>query len=213
LLNFNLSVGVSDAFLKAYRKERDYELINPVDGRSVGRISARKIFDMIVESAWQTGDPGLIFLDTINRSYPTPHLGAIEATNPCGEIPLLPFESCNLGSINLSHMLHKGKNVIGIDWEKLRRVTKEAARFLDDVIEVSRYPIPEIERVTRGNRKIGLGVMGFAEMLIRLHIPYDSDEAVRTADRIMEVLSWEARKSSRVLARERGGPKLERQHL
>ena len=204
LRNFNLSVGASDVFMEAYREERDYELINPVHGRSAGRISARKIFDMIVESAWHTGDPGLIFLDTINRSNPTPHLGAIEATNPCGEIPLLPFESCNLGSINLSHMLRQEKNVAVIDWEKLRRVTKEAVRFLDDVIEVSRYPIPEIERVTRGNRKIGLGVMGFAEMLIRLHIPYDSDEAVKTADRIMEVLSQEAHKSSQELARERG---------
>lgn len=203
LRNFNLSVGVTDTFMDACREERDYELIYPGRSRSAGRISARQVLNSIVESAWHTGDPGLIFLDTINRSNPTPHIGAIEATNPCGEIPLLPYESCNLGSINLSHMLRLEREEAEIDWEKLRRTTREAVRFLDDVIEVSRYPVPEIERVTRGNRKIGLGVMGFAEMLIRLGIPYDSDQAVSTAGRIMKVLSQEADKTSQELAGER----------
>jgi ribonucleoside-diphosphate reductase alpha chain len=203
LRNFNLSVGATDAFMEACRAEADYELINPGQGRSAGRISARPVFNTIVESAWETGDPGLIFLDTINRSNPTPHVGVIEATNPCGEIPLLPYESCNLGSINLAHMLRRENGRWEIDWEKLRRVTREAVRFLDDVIEVSRYPVPEIERMTRGNRKIGLGVMGFAEMLIRLRIPYDSDEAVETAGRMMKVISQEADQTSQELARER----------
>ena len=204
LRNFNLSVGVTDAFMEACREETDYELINPVQGRSAGRISASQVFHEIVESAWETGDPGLIFLDTINRSNPTPHIGVIEATNPCGEIPLLPYESCNLGSINLAHMLHREGVEPEIDWEKLRQVTREGVRFLDDVIEVGRYPVPEIERMTRGNRKIGLGVMGFAEMLIRLRIPYDSDEAVSMAGRIMKFISQEADQTSEELAAERG---------
>ena len=203
LRNFNLSIGVTDAFMEAYQEGIDYGLINPGHGRSAGRIPAQQVFNTIVESAWCTGDPGLIFLDTINRSNPTPHVGAIEATNPCGEIPLLPYESCNLGSINLAHMLRRENGEAEIDWDKLRRVTREAVRFLDDVIEVSRYPVPEIEKMTRGNRKIGLGVMGFAEMLIRLAIPYDSDEAVGTAGRIMRFISQEADQTSQGLARER----------
>ncbi len=204
LQNFNISVGVTDTFMEAVRQDRDYELIHPRTGQSTGTLRARKVFNTIVESAWRTGDPGLLFLNTINRANPTPHLGSIEATNPCGEIPLLPYESCNLGSINLAHMVRQSDGRSSVDWEKLRATTRNATRFLDDVIEVSRYPIHEIEQMTRGNRKIGLGVMGFAEMLIHLGISYDSDEAVKVAEQIMRVIAEEAFKTSQELAEERG---------
>lgn len=203
LRNFNISVGVTDAFMKAVEADRSYDLLHPA-GRIAGSLRAREVFEAITEAAWLTGDPGLLFLDTINRSQPTPHLGEIEATNPCGEIPLLPFESCNLGSINLSHMLRSEDGDTVLDWEKLRRTASVATRFLDDVIEVSKYPVPEIEHMTRGNRKIGLGVMGFADMLIRLGISYDSDEAAKTAEQIMQAISDEARRTSEELAMERG---------
>ncbi|HEJ83081.1 MAG TPA: adenosylcobalamin-dependent ribonucleoside-diphosphate reductase, partial [Desulfobacteraceae bacterium] len=160
--NFNLSVAVTDAFMVAAREGRDYRLIDPASGQGVGTLGAKEVFDAIATTAWRTGDPGLIFLDAVNRTQPTPHLGAIEATNPCGEIPLLPYESCNLGSINLAHMLKREGEGEVIDWEKLRATVTQATRFLDDVIEVSRYPIAQTEKITRGNRKIGLGVMGFA---------------------------------------------------
>jgi len=204
LRNFNISVGVTDAFMEAVREDRRYDLVHPGSGRSTGRFRAKEVFEAITEAAWRTGDPGLVFLDTINRANPTPHLGSIEATNPCGEIPLLPFESCNLGSINLSHMLREVNGRRNLNWEKLRTTVREATRFLDDVIEVSKYPIPEIERMTRGNRKIGLGVMGFAEMLIGLGISYDSDEAVRTGEEVMEAIALEAMRTSEELASERG---------
>jgi len=203
LRNFNISVGVTDAFMNAVREDRSYELIHP-GGRPAGVLRARSVFDGITEAAWETGDPGLLFLDSINRSQPTPQLGEIEATNPCGEIPLLPFESCNLGSINLSHMLRESGGKTVIHWDKLRATVAVATRFLDDVIEVSRYPVPEIEEMTRGSRKIGLGVMGFAEMLIRLDKSYDSDEAVKIAERIMQVIAQEANQTSQQLAAERG---------
>jgi len=204
LQNFNISVAVTDAFMEAVRRDQEYELINPRTGRVVRRMSARSVFEEIVRAAWQTGDPGLLFLDAINRANPTPHLGAIEATNPCGEIPLLPYESCNLGSINLTHMLREREGRVEVDWEKLRATVRKAVRFLDDVIEVNRYPIPEIERRTRGNRKIGLGVMGFAELLIRLGIPYDSDEAAALAEQLMRTIAEEALATSAELAEERG---------
>lgn len=203
LRNFNISVGVTDTFMKAVKDDQKYDLIHPV-GRTVGSLRAKEVFEAITEAAWLTGDPGLLFLDTINRFQPTPHLGEIEATNPCGEIPLLPFESCNLGSLNLSHMLRSEDGKTVVDWDKLRNTAAMATRFLDDVIEVSRYPVPEIERMTRGNRKIGLGVMGFAEMLIRLDLSYDSDQAVQIAESIMDVIFMEAKKTSESLAEERG---------
>jgi ribonucleoside-diphosphate reductase alpha chain len=203
LRNFNISVGVTDAFMQAVQKNQSYDLIHPVTDKAVGTLRAKAVFDYIVEAAWKTGDPGLLFLDTINQGNPTPHLGRIEATNPCGEIPLLPYESCNLGSVNLAHMVRQGKGKATIDWGKLRTTVQQAARFLDDVIEVSKYPIPEIENITTGNRKIGLGVMGFAEMLIRLGISYDSDEAVKTAEKIMAVIARESFKTSQKLAEER----------
>jgi ribonucleoside-diphosphate reductase alpha chain len=203
LRNFNISVGVTDAFMKAVKDDQKYDLIHPA-GRIEGSLRAKEVFEAITEAAWLTGDPGLLFLDAINRFQPTPHLGEIEATNPCGEIPLLPFESCNLGSINLSHMLRSEDGRTVLDWDKLRTTAAVATRFLDDVIEVSKYPVLEIEQMTRGNRKIGLGVMGFAEMLIHLDLSYDSDEAVQFAEKIMHVISLEARKTSEELAEERG---------
>jgi ribonucleoside-diphosphate reductase alpha chain len=177
LRNFNLSVGITDAFMHALRAGESYVLTDPRRGRPAGQLAAREVFTAIVDAAWRTGDPGLLFLDRLNRRNPVPHLGTIEATNPCGEVPLLPFESCNLGSINLAHMLRDAGHGPEVDWERLQATARLAIRFLDDVIEVARYPVLEIERATRATRKIGLGVMGFAELLVRLGVSYDSDPA------------------------------------
>jgi ribonucleoside-diphosphate reductase alpha chain len=203
LQNFNLSVGATDDFMKAVKEDGVVSLAHP-HSRLKGSLRARALFQAMAEAAWLTGDPGVVFLDVINRANPTPHLGAIEATNPCGEIPLLPFESCNLGSINLAHMLRSVEGHPAVDWEKLGSTVHVATRFLDDVIEVSKYPVPEIEEMTRSNRKIGLGVMGFAEMLIRLGISYASEDAVRAAEEIMRFIALEAEKASKELAEERG---------
>ncbi len=200
LTNFNISVAVTDEFMNAVENDKYYSLINPRNGNVVRRLKARDVFDLIATAAWKTGDPGLIFLDEINRKNPTPHVGVIEATNPCGEVPLLPYESCNLGSINLSKMVKDGE----IDWDKLRQTVRIAVHFLDNVIDANKYPIPQIERATKANRKIGLGVMGFAEMLIKLGIPYNSKEAVATAEKVMSFISKEARKKSVELGEERG---------
>lgn len=204
LQNFNVSVGITDDFMDAVLNDRPYELIHPRTGLGVGHRPAKEVFDAIVNAAWQTGDPGLIFLDTINRTNPTPQLGQMEATNPCGEVPLLPYESCNLASINLAHLVTGNGAPAGLDWERLRTTVHKVVRFLDDVITVSRFPLQEIETTTRGNRKIGLGVMGFADMLIRLGIPYASDAALELADRLMHRISREALEASRQLAEERG---------
>ncbi len=200
LSNFNLSVGVTDEFMEAVLRNRWYDLINPRTGKKTRAEKARSVFDLIVNCAWHTGDPGLIFLDEINRRNPTPLVGEIEATNPCGELPLLPFESCNLASINLSKM------VIGneIDWEKLKERIIWGVRFLDDVIEMNQFPLPQIRDITLANRKIGLGVMGFAEMLIRLGIPYNSPEALEVAGRLMRFIHRESLRASQALASERG---------
>lgn len=201
LSNFNLSVGISDAFMEAVKGGRSWALVNPRTGRAERTVKAAELFDVMVNAAWRTGDPGLIFLDEINRHNPTPHLGCIEATNPCGELPLLPFESCNLGSINLVRMLDGGK----INWERLRQVVRTAVRFLDDVIEVSVFPLERVEGMTRkGNRKIGLGVMGFADALTRLGIPYHSEEALDAAERLIRFIAEEAKAASADLAAERG---------
>lgn len=204
LRNFNISVAVTDAFMEAVQEDGVQDFIHPGTGRKTGQIRARELFETIVHSAWQTGDPGLLFLDPINRTNPTPDIGPLEATNPCGEIPLLPYESCNLGSINLARMVRGLKGDAAVDVEALRLTTRQAVRFLDDVVEVSTYPIEAITRMTRGNRKIGLGVMGFAEMLIHLGISYDSDQAIETADRVMGIINEEALAASQDLAGERG---------
>ncbi len=198
--NFNLSVGVTDAFMEAIKRDTRFSLINPRTGKEARRVKARAVLDLIVNAAWRTGDPGLIFLDEINRRNPTPLAGQIEATNPCGELPLLDYESCNLGSINLSAMIEDGQ----VDWERLKDLTGWAIRFLDDVIEINRYPLPEIGEITFANRKVGLGVMGFADMLIKLDISYNSREAVEFAEQLMGFIHRESLNASKALAQERG---------
>jgi len=206
LTNFNISVALTHAFMEALNKGGDYQLVNPrtglCDDGSV--LSAKEVFDLIVEKAWSNGEPGILFLERVNASNPTPALGEIEATNPCGEQPLLPYESCNLGSINLSRMIRKAKKGYQIDYEKLGKTIRTAVRFLDNVIDVNRYPLKEIKQMTLSNRKIGLGVMGFADLLGYLRIAYNSEEGVALAGELMEKISEEAREASRELANERG---------
>lgn len=200
LTNFNISVALTEDFFTYLRKEEPFPLINPRTQKVVKKVSPAELLHLLCQSAWETGDPGVIFLDTINRYNPTPHLGELTATNPCGEQPLLPYESCNLGSINLSNFVREGQ----IDWGRLREVIHLAVRFLDDVIEVNRFPIPQIARITTLNRKIGLGVMGFADMLIKLRISYAEERASELAERIMKFLSEESLQASMGLAGERG---------
>jgi ribonucleoside-diphosphate reductase alpha chain len=204
LRNFNLSVGVSDAFMAALDAGTSYPLRHPQDGRIVGERNAQEVFDSIVAAAWETGDPGLVFLDTIERANPTPSVGRIEATNPCGEVPLLPYESCNLGSLNLPHFAREHDGVTAIDWDQLSAAVHDAVRFLDDVLIVNHYPLPEVEAASLGNRKIGLGVMGFAELLILLGIPYQSERAVQIARQLMEFIAQHAHRASAEMAEERG---------
>jgi ribonucleoside-diphosphate reductase alpha chain len=204
LLNFNISVAVTEEFMKAVERDADVPLVNPHNQQTVKTMKAREIFDAIVEMAWRTGDPGVVFLDRINRDNPTPHLGDMESTNPCGEQPLLPYEPCNLGSINLS-LLHREQNGrYRIDWERLEGIVRTAVHFLDNVIDMGRYPLDQIDRLAKGNRKIGLGVMGFADLLIRLGIPYDSEEALATGEEIMRFIRERGWAASGDLARERG---------
>jgi ribonucleoside-diphosphate reductase alpha chain len=200
LTNFNISVAVTDQFMDAVDKDGKVDLINPRSGKVEAKLRARHIFDLIVSNAWRTGDPGLIFIDEINRHNPTPQVGEIRSTNPCGEQPLLPFESCNLGSINLAKMVKDGE----VEWEKLRRIVRTAVHFLDNVIDVNKYPIQEIGEITRANRKIGLGVMGYADMLISLGIPYDSEEALEMGEKVMKFISEEATKKSVEIGEKRG---------
>jgi ribonucleoside-diphosphate reductase alpha chain len=200
LANFNLSVGITDDFVDALRRKDTYPLVNPRTKEVVRRLSAEHLFETIVEEAWKTGDPGLILLDEINRAHATRKLGAIEATNPCGEQPLLPYESCNLGSINLSKMI-RGRT---IDWEKLKETVHVAVNFLDNVIDVNKFPVAEIEDMTKATRRIGLGIMGFAEALILLGVPYASDEALRIGEEITKFMFEEAKGKSIGLAHTRG---------
>ncbi|MBW2690622.1 MAG: adenosylcobalamin-dependent ribonucleoside-diphosphate reductase, partial [Deltaproteobacteria bacterium] len=201
LTNFNISVGITEAFMEAAEKDADYDIINPRTKEIVGQRSARKVFDRIVDLAWTNGEPGIVFLDRLNRDNPTPHVGEFEATNPCGEQPLLPYESCNLGSINLANLVAADGQ---INWNRLADVVELATRFLDNVIQVNNYPIEQIQEMTWANRKIGLGVMGWADMLILLGIPYNSDEAIELGDRVMKFITDKSRMTSRVLAKERG---------
>ena len=204
LTNFNISVLLTEDFMKAAEKGEDYDLINPRTGQVDKTLNARKVFDLIVNMAWRNGEPGIIFIDRINRDNPTPKLGMIESTNPCGEQPLLPYEACNLGSINLSKMVTTSGGAPAIDYMKLGQTVRATVQFLDDVIDVSLYPLPQIDEMVKGNRKIGLGIMGFADMLIMLGIPYDSEQATAIAEELMSFIQTEARQASVELAKERG---------
>ena len=200
LTNFNLSVAVTEGFMKAVSEKKKYGLINPRTQKVVKQLDAETILDKIVEKAWKSGEPGIIFLDRINKNNPVSHIGEIEATNPCGEQPLLPYESCNLGSINLAKMITNKE----IDFQKMARVTHHAIHFLDNVINRNKYPLKKIEEMTYANRKIGLGVMGFADMLLQLNIPYNSEKALEIAEKVMNFIQKEGRKASKILGEQRG---------
>jgi ribonucleoside-diphosphate reductase alpha chain len=204
LNNFNISVGLTEVFMKAVEDGSEYELLNPRSKKVFGTLNAREVFDRIVSQAWKNGEPGIVFLDRMNASNPTPKIGEIESTNPCGEQPLLPFESCNLGSINLSNMVKENAPGMEPDWARLKYTTRKAVHFLDNVIDANKYPLKEIAENTRANRKIGLGVMGWADMLIKLGIPYNSDEAIKLGEEVMSFIQTEGRLASSALAEERG---------
>lgn len=197
---FNISVGITDEFIHAYKRDLKYPVKNPKNCKVVDHYSAKKVMKMIARAAWETGDPGILFLDRINRQNPTPEQGEIEATNPCGEQPLLPYEACNLGSIDLKKFVENGR----VNYDELKKTIQLAVRFLDDVIEINRYPFSENREICLSNRKIGLGVMGFAHMLVMLKIPYDSEEALSVADNIMKFIKETAIEESQKLAEERG---------
>lgn len=199
LQNFNLSVAITDAFMEALKKGEKFPLINPRNKKIVRYVDPENLFFLIAESAWLSGDPGVIFIDTINRYNPTPQLGKIYATNPCGEQPLLPYESCNLGSINLANFVEDGR----VDWGRLKKIIHLAVRFLDNVIEINNFPLPQIAKMTRLTRKIGLGVMGFADFLIKLGISYAEPKAIEMAEKIMQFINEESVKASQALGKER----------
>jgi ribonucleoside-diphosphate reductase alpha chain len=202
--NFNISVALTEKFLDAVANGTNYDLLNPRDGVKVGELDAREVYDLIINMAWETGDPGIIFIDRMNRDNPTPLLGKIESTNPCGEQPLLPYEACNLGSVNLSRVVTVRDGRAEVDWDHLADIVHRGVRFLDDVIDVNEYPLPKIGELARGNRKIGLGVMGFSDMLIKMGLAYDSEEAVGLGEKVMGFIDAEAKAASRKLAEARG---------
>src|SRR5881296_3582649 len=207
ITNFNISVAATDTFMEALARGEEYDLVNPHTRKVVGRLSAREVFDRMVSAAWRTGDPGMIFIDRINASpaNPTPELGQVEATNPCGEQPLLPNEACNLGSLNVSKFARKSDDgEMSIDWDEMERVVRLAVRFLDDVIEMNPYPLPEIDATVKSNRRIGLGIMGWADLLFLLGIPYDTQEAIDLADRLMSFVKEKSHDQCAKLAEERG---------
>lgn len=204
LNNFNISVALTEEFMRHVREGKDYPLINPRNNTTTKWLNARDVFSLIIKMAWQNGDPGIIFLDRINKTNPTPAIGEIESTNPCGEQPLLAYESCNLGSINLAKMItYKGKKAV-INYHRIRTIIPDCIHFLDNIIDANRYPLEQIETITKANRKIGLGVMGFADALIALEIPYNSDQALKLGEEIMKFIEREAKKTSQVLAKKRG---------
>ncbi|MHB8061509.1 MAG: vitamin B12-dependent ribonucleotide reductase [Ruminiclostridium sp.] len=202
ITNFNLSVGITEDFMKAVEHNLEYELVDPKTKEPVGKLNAKKVFDNIVEMAWKNGEPGIIFLDRLNKDNVTPKLGEIESTNPCGEQPLLPYEACNLGSINLYNMLKEDRSEL--DFDKLASTVKKAVHFLDNVIEVNKYPLPDIDKMTRGTRKIGLGIMGWADMLCTIGVAYNSQKAIDLADKVMGFIQKNAEKASEELAAQKG---------
>ncbi len=204
ITNFNISVGITEEFMKAVNEKREYSLIDPHSKKEVKKLYAPEVFDLIVTMAWTNGEPGIVFLDRINRDNPVPKLGEVESTNPCGEQPLLPYESCNLGSINLDALMVKKGGEYELDYDEFRKTIKNAVHFLDNVIAVNNYPLKEIRDMTLSTRKIGLGLMGFADILYKLKIPYNSGEAIELAEKVMKFLRDTAREESCELAKQRG---------